>query len=171
MASGTGSTPTVSTNDLAWALIDRSGEIRSRAALQDAFFLGQECGLLPPMLEYRLWPAGGTTRHNEALDEAVTELLRANRIYDTGGVASLRARCKAPEPAHAVVDRMSEVIQTCDEGWLSLAATYLMAERRERESRPQQDDSSTAAAVARRLGWPDSVLARTRETIERIRKG
>ena len=156
-----------SAETLVWALVDVSGGIKTRGTLQDAVFVGQELGLLPSTFSFPIWPGIGTARYSKTLDHAVTNLVRAGRIYDTGGPATLKATLPAPEQARTEVGAARAALRNIDASSLSLMAAYLMAKRRE-----EKDGISGAVALRKgasaRLGWPGAVVKQIEERLQAI---
>lgn len=154
---------------LVWALIDVSGGVKTRGVLQDAFFLGQELGLISSRtFEFPVWPGIGTARYSDELDDALTSAIQSGRVYDTGGPATLKAIQSAPDSARSLVAALGDAIQSIDESSLSLIAAYVMAKHSEKKDGVKGEVELRKAAKAR-LGWPSTTIREIEKRLTKLR--
>ncbi len=159
--------------EVVWGLIDVSGGIKSRGALQDAVFVGQELNVLPKETPFfPVWAGIGTARYSKELDTILTQLIREGRVYDTGGPASLKALKAAPDDAKTMMRAFANKLREQNPGAVSMVAAYLMAQRKE----PKEQEtgavspSSVKRAAKNRLGWPKAIFEQVIKTMRAIKR-
>jgi hypothetical protein len=142
------------------ALLAATGGIRSRCALQDVVFVGQEFRLLPEQLfSFPVWPGIGTARYSLDLERVLDELLREGTVMDTGGACTLKLL--APREAHPLggVPELARFLSEAGELRLSLLAAYRMARLAEAREDPRgREEQSLRMQAQVRLGWPQDLV-------------